>query len=85
MSGNERYGAMTFVRDRFGQLREGRVYPCTDGEVARKVAEDRVLQGWAPGAAAFLRRGGGEFDEGETITLAAFGDVPAGVREQMPF
>lgn len=85
MSGSERYGAMTFVRDRFGQLREGCIYPCSDGEVARKVAEDRVTMGWAPGAAAFLRRGGGEFDEGETITLAAFGEVPREVRDQMPF
>ena len=85
MSGSERYGAMTFVRDRFGQLREGRVYPCSDSEVAKKVAEHRVAQDWAPGAAAFLRRGGGEFDEGETITLAAFGDVPAEVRVQLPF
>ncbi len=85
MSVDEQYGAMTFVRDRFGQLREGRVYPCADSEVAKKVAEDRVVQGWAPGAAAFLRRGGGEFDEGETVTLAAFGEVPRDVREQLPF
>lgn len=85
MSGGERYGAMTFVRDRFGQLREGRVYPCSDGEVARKVAEDRVTQGWALGAAAFLRRGGGEFDGGEMVTLAAYGEVPAEVRVQLPF
>jgi hypothetical protein len=85
MSGSERYGALTFVRDRFGQLREGRVYPCSDAEVAKKVAEDRVNMGWAPGAAAFLQRGGGEFDEGETITLTSFGDVPTGVRDQMPF
>lgn len=85
MSGSERYGALTFVRDRFGQLREGRVYPCSDGEVARKVAEDRVKMGWAPGAAAFLRRGGGEFDEGETVTLAVYGTVPPGVRDALPF
>ncbi len=85
MSGSERYGAMTFVRDRFGQLREGRVYLCSDGEVAKKVAEHRVVQGWAPGAAAFLRRSGGEFDEGEAITLAVFGDVPSDVKDQMPF
>lgn len=85
MSDRDRYSAMTFVRDRFGQLREGRVYPCSDGEVAKKVAEDRVSLGWAPGAAALLRRGSGEFDAGETITLAAFGDVPREVRDQMPF
>ncbi|MEN3212272.1 hypothetical protein PUR23_19875 [Methylorubrum populi] len=76
---------MTFVRDRFGQLREGRVYLCSDGEVARKVAEDRVEEGWVPGAAAFIRFGGGEFDEGEIITLAAFGDVPSDVLDRLPF
>ncbi|CAO4171151.1 hypothetical protein AFFFEF_01719 [Methylorubrum extorquens] len=85
MSGNERYGAITFMRDRFGQLREGRVYPCSDGDVARKVAEDRVEQGWAQGAAVFLRRSSGEFDEGEMITLVAYGDVPAEVRDRVPF
>lgn len=86
MASGEQYSAMTFVRDRFSQSREGRTYPCADRGVARKVAEDWTALGWAWGAAvlAFLCPGA-EFHEGETVTLAAFGEVPREVQDQMPF
>ncbi|WP_279604218.1 hypothetical protein [Methylobacterium sp. J-092] len=41
--------------------------------------------GYAKGAAAFLRQGGGEFDEGESITIATYGTVPPGVSDALPF
>ncbi|MBI1690500.1 hypothetical protein [Methylorubrum sp. DB1722] len=79
------YGVQTFVRDRNGKLAQGRFTACKDADEARRYAEARVAQGYAVGSAAFLRRGGGEFDEGEAITLETYGAVPPGVSDQLPF
>jgi len=50
-------------------------------------AGDGPADGWAAEVEGtiFLRRGDGEFDEGETITLAAFGELPAEVPDHVPF
>lgn len=79
------YGVQTFVRDGKGKLAHGRFTQCKDADEARRYAESRVEQGHAAGSAAFLRRGGGEFDEGEAITFAVFGTVPPSVSDQLPF
>lgn len=79
------YGVQTFVRDGKGKLAQGRFTQCKDADEARRYAEARVEQGYATGSAAFLRRGGGEFDKGEAITFAVFGTVPPGVSDQLPF
>lgn len=85
MSVGERYGAQTFVRDRKGHFGEGRVYDCKSADEARQIASARVASGYAVGAAMFLRRCGGEFDEGDMVTLEVFGAVPNGVRDALPF
>lgn len=85
MASSDLYGVQTFVRNGKGKLAQGRFTPCKDADEARRYAEARVAQGHAIGSAAFLRRGGGEFDEGETITFAVFGAVPPGVSDQLPF
>ncbi|AWN35751.1 hypothetical protein [Methylobacterium radiodurans] len=85
MSVGDRYGAQTFVLDRKGQLGEGRTYACKDADEARRIASARVAGGYAAGAAAFMRRGGGEFDEGETVTFEVYGAVPPGVEDAVPF
>ncbi|CAO4142267.1 hypothetical protein [Methylorubrum extorquens] len=85
MASSDLYGVQTFVRDRKGKLSQGRFTHCKDADEARRYAEARVTQGHAVGSAAFLRRGGGEFDEGEAITFAVFGAVPSGVSDQLPF
>ena len=79
------YGAQSFIRDRKGKLTLGRCYSCKDADEARRMAEGRVAGGYAAGATAFLRRGGGEYDEGEAITIAAFGVVPHEARDALPF
>lgn len=79
------YGVQTFVRDRKGKIGQGRFTMCKDADEARRYAEARVEQGYAAGSAAFLRRGGGEFDEGEAITFAVFGTVPQGIKDALPF
>lgn len=85
MSQPDVYGAQSFIEDRNGQLGLGRFHPCKTADEARKTAEDRAALGYAKGAAAFLRRGGGEFDEGESITIATYGTVPPGVSDALPF
>lgn len=85
MSVGERYGAQTFVRDRKGQLGEGRVYACKDADEARRIASTRVAGGYAAGAAVFMRRGGGEFDEGETVALELYGAVPPDIQDALPY
>lgn len=79
------YGVQTFVRDRKGKLAQGRFTQCKDADDARRYAEARVEQGYAVGSAAFLRKGGGEFDEGEAITFAVYGSVPQGIKDALPF
>ena len=85
MSDTILYGALSFVEGRNGLLGPGQIHPCKTADEARKTAEDRVTTGRAKGAAAFLRRGGGEFDEGESITIATYGTVPPGVSDALPF
>lgn len=85
MSVGERYGAQTFVRDRKGQLGEGRVYACKDADEARRIASARVAGGYAAGAAVFMRRGGGEFDEGEIVMFDVYGCVPPEVSDAVPY
>lgn len=85
MRSGDIYGVQTFVRDRRGRLVQGRFTACKSSAEACRYAEARVEQGAAPGAAAFLRRGGGEFDEGDLITVAVFGAVPPDVKDSLPF
>lgn len=85
MSTQDLYGVQTFIRDQKGKPEQGRFYQCKDADDARRTAETRVANGYAAGAAAFVRRGGGEFDEGEAITFAVFGLVPPDVVDAIPF
>ena len=85
MKSTDLYGVQTFVRDSKGKLGQGRCITCKDADDARRVGEAKVNGGHAAGSAAFLRRGGGEFDEGEAITLAVYGTVPPGVADALPF
>lgn len=85
MSVGERYGAQTFVWDRKGQLGEGRIYACKDADEARRIASSRVAGGYAAGAAAFMRRSGGEFDEGDVITFEVYGSVPPYFSDALPY
>ena len=85
MASKDMYGAQSFIEGRDGQLGLGRFHPCKTADEARRTAEDRVTTGRAKGAAAFLRRGGGEFDEGESITIATYGTVPPGIADALPF
>lgn len=79
------YGVQTFILDRLGKLILGRFWTCKDADEARRLAEGRVSGGHAAGAAAFYRTGTGEFDEGEAVTIATYGRVPAGVVDALPF
>lgn len=85
MASKDLYGAQSFVRDSRGEIGLGRFYPCKNADEARRTAEQRVVSGHAVGAAAFLRHGAGEFDEGEVITFAVYGQVPRGVVDMVPF
>lgn len=85
MGSSDLYGVQTFIRNRKGKLAQGRFTACKNADEARRLAEAKVEGGHAAGSAAFLRRGGGEFDEGEAITFAVFGAVPPGVSDQLPF
>lgn len=85
MASSDLYGVQTFVRDRKGKLAQGRFTACKNADEARRVAAAKVEGGHAAGSAAFLRRGGGEFDEGEAITLETYGAVPTGISDQLPF
>lgn len=85
MKSSDLYGVQTFVRDRKGKLGQGRCITCKDADQACREAEAKVVGGHAAGSAAFLRRGGGEFDEGKAITIAVYGTVPPGVADALPF
>lgn len=85
MASSELYGVQTFVRDSRGKLALGRFTACRNADEARRVAEAKVEGGRVAGSAAFLRRGAGEFDEGDAITFAVFGSVPEGVKDALPF
>ncbi|MCP1550668.1 MULTISPECIES: hypothetical protein [Methylorubrum] len=85
MASSDLYGVQTFVRDQNGRLAHGRFTSCKNADEARRVAASKVEGGHAAGSAAFLRRGSGEFDEGEAITLETYGAVPPSVSDQLPF
>ncbi|UMY19092.1 hypothetical protein MMB17_07280 [Methylobacterium organophilum] len=85
MKSGDIYGVQTFVRDGRGRLAQARFTPCKSSAEACRYAEGKVEQGAVPGAVAFLRRGGGEFDEGELITVAVYGSVPPDVKDALPF
>lgn len=76
----------TYRRDSQGRLARAKWRPCQSAEDAILQAEMVVSMGKVVGAAALTQRNSGEFDEGELpITLAAFGEVPSEVRDQLPF
>jgi hypothetical protein len=85
MAGKDLYGVQAFILDRLGKLIQGRFWTCKNADEARRLAEGRVNCGHAAGAAAFYRTGAGEFDEGEAVTIATYGRVPAGVVDALPF
>lgn len=85
MASQDLYGVQTFIEDRQGALAQGRFISCKDADEARRVAEGRVAGAHAKGAAAFYRTGAGDQDEGEAITIATYGIVPAGVVDTLPF
>ena len=85
MASQDLYGVQTFIEDRKGALAQGRFISCKDADEARRVAEGHVAGAHAKGAAAFYRTGVGEQDEGEAITIATYGAVPAGVVDTLPF
>ncbi|WP_264046951.1 hypothetical protein [Methylobacterium flocculans] len=85
MAGKDLYGVQAFTLDRVGKLIQGRFWTCKDADEARGLAEGRVNGGYVAGAAAFYRTGAGEFDEGEAVTIATYGRVPAGVIDALPF
>ena len=87
MAETDRYGVQFFIAWKGGGLAAGRSIICDSADEARRLAERRVAQGYAAGAAAFVRTViDPEYDDGEEpITLATFGRVPAGVRDQIPF
>lgn len=85
MASKDLYGVQAFILDRLGKLILGRFWTCKNADEARKLAEGRVDGGYAAGAAAFCRTGAGEFDEGEAVTIATYGRVPAGVADALPF
>ena len=85
MAGKDLYGVQVFKEDQRGNLHMGRFWTCKNADDARKLAEGRVNGGYAAGAAAFYRTGAGEFDEGEAVTIATYGRVPAGVADALPF
>ena len=85
MASKDLYGVQAFILDRLGKLIQGRCWTCKNADEARRMAEGRVSGGHAAGAAAFYRSGAGEFDEGEAVTIATYGRVPAGVADALPF
>lgn len=85
MASKDLYGVQVFKEDERGDLRMGRFWTCKNADEARRLAERRVDAGHADGAAAFYRTGAGEFDEGEAVTIATYGKVPAGVIDALPF
>jgi hypothetical protein len=85
MASKDLYGVQAFILDRLGKLIQGRFRTCKNADEARKLAEGRVNGGHAEGAAAFYRSGACEFDEGEAVTIATYGRVPAGVVDALPF
>jgi hypothetical protein len=81
----DHYGVQTFIKDRKGQLARGLALACRNAEEARREAERRANGRSAVGATAFWRSAVGEFDEGEAVTIATYGQVPAGVVDALPF
>ena len=80
------HGVQLFVLAN-GKLAQGRYIECKGEAEACRVAEDKVRNGRAAGAAAFTRTVvDPDYDDGaEPITLATFGRVPPGVADQLPF
>lgn len=70
-----------------GRLAQGNRVDCKSPADACRIAEERVRCGRAVGAAAFTRTiADPDYDDGsEPITLAAFGRVPSGVTEHLPY
>ena len=80
------FAMQTYRRRKTGDLTKDRWHPCNTADEARRRAEDAVLERGCIGAVALSERNSGEFEEGERpITIAAFGDVPPEVRDQIPF
>lgn len=80
------HGVQLFVAEK-GRLAQGRCLGAKDAAEACKVAEEKVRNGRAIGAAAFTRTIlDPDYEDGsESTTLAVFGRVPAGVADQLPF
>lgn len=80
------FAMQTYRRDTQGRLARARWKACETAIEAVRRAEAAVIAGKAIGAAALSQRCSGEFEEGEMpITIAAFGEVPAEARDQLPF
>lgn len=80
------HGVQLFVLAK-GKLAQGRYIECKGEAEACRVAEDKVRNGRAAGAAAFTRIVvDPDYDDGgEPTTLAVFGKVPLGLSDQLPF
>lgn len=86
MGQRDHYGVQQFMRDKAGRLVPGRTLPCKTADHARREAEQSAVRRGVVGAAAFLCRVDGDLSEPDApITIAAFGDVPAETRDQLPF
>ena len=80
------FAMQTYRRDGRGRLSQAKWTACETAAEAIQRAEAAVAAGKVAGAAALSQRCSGEFDEGEVpITIAAFGEVPAETRDQLPF
>jgi hypothetical protein len=80
------HGVQLFVAEK-GKLAQGRCLGAKDAADACKIAEEKVRNGRAVGAAAFTRTIlDPDYDDGaEPTTLAIFGRVPSGISDQLPF
>ncbi|MBY0250171.1 MAG: hypothetical protein K2X54_02105 [Methylobacterium organophilum] len=70
-----------------GELAAGNLVDCRGAADACRIAEEKVRNGRAIGAAAFTRTVvDPDYDDGsEPVTLATFGRVPPGIAEQLPY
>ncbi|SFS58482.1 hypothetical protein [Methylobacterium sp. yr668] len=70
-----------------GELAAGSLSGCRSAAEACRVAEEKVRNGRAVGAAAFTRTVVDQDygDGSEPVTLAIFGKVPSGLADQLPF
>lgn len=70
-----------------GRLAQGGLLDCRTSADACRIAEEKVRNGRAVGAAAFVRTvTDPEYDDAaEATALALFGRVPPGLADQVPF